>query len=249
MFIVGKIAVKNALTNQKNLKDNMSKLYLSQTLPKQVRNEYITLTKNKIDFEIVSDRYLEKLLNKDYTNCQGIVLEQIKNYKYLTLDELLHKVKNKEKSVLVLLDSINDPVNFGSIIRSSAFFGVDGIIIMKDRQVEVTPTVSKISTGALEYVDIIKVTNLSQTIEKLKENNYFVYASSDRGDNDFSEVDYANKTALVIGNEGKGISQLVLKNSDMIVQIPKHTPISSLNANVACACFLSMIVSKLNKSK
>ena len=132
-------------------------------------------------------------------------------------------------------------MNFGSIIRTASCFGVDGIIILKDRQVQVTPVVSKVSTGATEFVPIVSVTNLNVTIEKLKKDGYWIVATDGSGDRYYDEVDYNGKIAVIIGSEGRGASKLVLKNSDFVVRIPISGPITSLNASIANAIVLAQI--------
>jgi 23S rRNA (guanosine2251-2'-O)-methyltransferase len=146
-----------------------------------------------------------------------------------------------------MLDGIEDPVNFGSIIRSSCAFGVDGIIIGKNRQVPVTPTVSKIATGGEEWIPIIQVTNLSQTIEKLKKAGYWIVASAGGGNDIYDEIDYTGKIVLIVGSEGYGVSKLVMENSDFVASIPLPGEVKALNASIATAVFLAEINSTRRK--
>ena len=144
-------------------------------------------------------------------------------------------------------DGIEDPNNFGSLIRTSAAFGVDAIIISKDRQIQMTPTVTKVSTGAEEFVSIIQVTNIVQAMNTLKKNGYWIVTADGRGDRLYDEIDYKGKMAIVIGSEGRGASRLTLENSDFIARIPIQGPITSLNAAVAGAIMISGAIQSRRK--
>jgi 23S rRNA (guanosine2251-2'-O)-methyltransferase len=146
----------------------------------------------------------------------------------------------KEQPLLVLLDGIEDPQNLGAIIRTAVGYGVDGLIIKKDRQVEVTSTVAKIASGALDFLPIIQVTNLSQTIATLKENRFWIVATSLAESQDYRSVDYRGPMAIIIGHEGQGITRLVLENSDFKVKIPiQH--LDSFNASTSTAILLAEV--------
>ena len=135
--------------------------------------------------------------------------------------------------------------NFGAIIRTSEALGIDGIIIPNDRSVKVNSTVVKTSAGAIEYIPIIKVSNLTSTIKKLKENNFWIIGTDMQGE-DYTNLDYNINICLVIGNEGKGMSKIITDNCDFIASIPMTGKINSLNASVSCGIVLSEIVSKRN---
>jgi 23S rRNA (guanosine2251-2'-O)-methyltransferase len=181
-------------------------------------------------------------------NHQGIVC-LVDEYKYLSLKQMIEKLKNKENPLIVMLDGIEDPHNFGAILRSVDAFGADGVIIADNRQVKVNATVAKVSTGAIEYVDVALVTNLNQAIKELKDNGYWVVSSDGEATLDYRQVDYNMKTVLVVGSEGFGISKLVLKNSDFVVKIPMVGHVNSLNASVAAALFLAQIYNSRNPIK
>ena len=170
------------------------------------------------------------LLNKMIPNNQGIIID-IHEYNYGTLDDI------KEDNLVLILDHLEDPHNFGAIIRSCEARGVKNIIIPKDRSVNVNETVMKTSAGALSNVNIIMVKNLVHTINQLKDKEYFIYAAEAGGQN-FLQVDYAKKICLIIGSEGFGVSSLVKKNSDVIISIPMFGKINSLNASVAAGILL-----------
>jgi len=141
-----------------------------------------------------------------------------------------------------MLDHLEDPHNFGAIIRTCEALGIDGIIIPNDRSVSVNSTVVKTSTGAIYNMPIIRVANLGTTINKLKDLGYWIIGTDMEG-TDYTEIDYNMPICLVIGNEGSGISKIVRDNCDFIAKIPMIGKINSLNASVSCGIVLSRIVS------
>lgn len=168
---------------------------------------------------------------------QGIVLG-ITAYEYLSLDELLHQtVKKSETPFFLILDGLEDPHNFGSILRTADATGVDGIIIPKHRAVGITPTVTKASTGAVEHIPIARVTNLAQTIVTLKENKFWVFGTTMEG-TDYRQWNTAGAIALVIGNEGRGMSKGLQKEVDELITIPMTGHVQSLNAGVAAGLLM-----------
>lgn len=205
--------------------NEIKKVYLSKTRNDKEVIDY--LKQNKIRYVLTDNFTLDKMTKENH---QGIILER-DDYLYHNLESIL------DKKFLVILDHLEDPHNFGAIIRTSEAAGVEGIIIPKDRSVTVNDTVMKTSVGTTSNVPIIKVTNLVETIKKLKKNNFFVYGS-DMDGIDLKEVDFADKKVLVIGNEGKGISELVQKNCDEMVKIPMSGKVNSLNASVAAGIII-----------
>lgn len=201
-------------------KKKIKKAYIS-------RNDYISyLKENSIKYEIVDKSRLDKMVKGVH---QGIVLD-IFDYNYYTMDDL-------EGDFVVILDHLTDPHNFGAIIRTCESKNIKSIIIPKDRSVLVNDTVYKTSEGAIDNVKIIMVTNIVNAINKLKEQNYFVYCADMNGV-DYRKVDYAPKKVLVIGSEGIGISNAVKKNSDVVVAIPMSGKINSLNASVSAGILI-----------
>ena len=150
------------------------------------------------------------------------------------LDGILDKSSNP---LLLILDCVQDPHNLGAIIRSAEASGVDAIIIPKRRACQVNATVEKTAAGATSHIKIVRVTNLAQTIEKLKASGIWIY-SVDMDGADYTKTDLKGKIALVIGNEGKGISRLVKEKSDFTVSIPMKGHINSLNASVAASILM-----------
>jgi len=238
-IIFGRIPVKNALTAGKR---RPIRVFLNAAHPEQ---EILDLArKRNVPVKMVSFEELSRLSN--HLNNQGAVCS-LPDFEYADLDETLKDIKDHTESTLVMLDGIEDPVNFGSIIRSSTAFGIDGIIIGKNRQVPVTGTVSKIATGGEELLPIIQVTNLTRTLDTLKKAGYWVVASAGEGKDTYDQINYSGKIVLIIGSEGFGVSDLVRKNSDFVASIPLDGPVKALNASIACAVFLSEINSYRRK--
>ncbi len=168
---------------------------------------------------------------------QGIIA-YVAVKEYVSVDDILEYAREKgEDPFIVILDGICDPQNLGAIIRSSECAGVHGVIIPERRAVGLTPVVAKCSAGAIEYMRIARVTNISQTIEKLKKENVWVYGASMEGKN-YSRVNMTGACALVIGAEGEGLSPLVKKNCDCLVSLPQLGKIDSLNASVAAGILI-----------
>ena len=218
MYICGKNVAKEYLNGNNKIK----KIFLNNNFND---NEIIDLIKSKkIKIDYVDKRTLD---NKTIENHQGIILE-VDDFEYSSLNDLL----NKENPLVVMLDHIQDPHNFGAIIRTCEAAGVDAIIIPKDRSVSVNGTVIRTSVGASKHVPIIRVTNLVNTIKDLKKEGFWFFGTDMNGTN-YSKLDYKGKTCLIIGNEGDGMSKLVKENCDFIASIPMIGKINSLNASVA----------------
>lgn len=234
-YIYGKNSCRATLLNNSEVK---SAIVSTSFNDKEILS---LISKRKIVLKRVSPNQLDSMFKGAST--QGIAL-QIAPYKYMELDTLLKRCENNKHATVVLLDGLEDPQNLGAILRSCDAFGVEGVIIPSTRSVTVTPTVVKVSTGAIEYVPVCMVTNLNQTIDILKKNGFWVVASDGLAKDDYDKIDYDMKVALVVGSEGKGISSLVLKNADFITKIPMVGHVNSLNASVATGIYLAMIQSK-----
>lgn len=161
-------------------------------------------------------------------NHQGVMIE-VDSFKYHDLSDL------DDANKIILLDKIEDPHNLGAIIRSAESFGFDGLIIPEHRSSKVNSTVYKTSAGAINNIKVVMVTNLNQAIAKIKENGFWVYGLAGEAENTLAETDLSGKVALVVGNEGDGISRLVRQNCDMLIKIPMQGKTNSLNASVAAA--------------
>ncbi len=176
--------------------------------------------------------------------CQGVhqgIAAIIKPYQTHSLEEIIFKSKKEKNPIIVMLDGINDPHNFGAILRCCDIFGVVGVVIAKHNQVPLNATVAKTSAGAINYVPVVSVPNLNNAIKALKDAGFWVVASSGEAKINYQDLKYDFPTVLIIGNEGDGISQLVLKNSDYVVKIPMYGKVNSLNASVAAGVLLSRI--------
>lgn len=168
---------------------------------------------------------------------QGIILD-IGDFAYSEVEEMI----SDSNSFVVILDHLEDPHNLGAIIRTCESAGVNGIIIPKDRSVSVNATVMKTSAGALENMKIAMVTNLLQVINKLKKENFWIVGTDMDNSTDYREIDYSGKIALVIGNEGNGISKSVHDACDFIAKIPMYGKINSLNASVAAGIMIYEVI-------
>ncbi len=233
-YVYGRIPSLNALENRKTTKAFVQKSFSDERVLSEIK-------KARIPLAYVDIAKLDELSSKG--NHQGVVLE-VKPFEYSDLTSIINISKKKEHPLILILDEIEDPHNFGAIIRSADAFGVDGIIIKKQNQVPVTMIVSKVSTGAIEFMRIAQVANLSVAIEKLKENGYWIYSADGSGNDDYQNIKYDGPVALVVGSEGRGISRLVLKNSDFIIKIPMSGHVNSLNVSVATGILLSRIRNK-----
>lgn len=226
MLVYGKNSCEEILKQGKDIK----RVYLERNF----KDKVITSLIEKLKIKPV---FLTKYELDEMTlgNHQGVAVDVLE-FKYADIDEII-----KENGFIVMLDHLEDTHNFGAIIRTCEAAGVDGIIIPKDRSVSVNSTVMKTSSGAAVNVKICMVTNLAQTINYLKEKGYWIYVSSMDGKNYTSE-DYKTSTCIIIGNEGKGVSELVRKSADFIVSIPMIGKINSLNASVAAGIFIYEVV-------
>jgi len=175
-----------------------------------------------------------KLDQMSQTSSHQGVIAIVTPYKYFEINDIFAYAEEKgEKPFIIILDEIEDPHNFGSIIRTAEVCGAHGIIIPKRKNVGVTPTVYKTSAGAIEYVKIAKVTNINAAIEEMKKRGVWVYGADMDGENYIFNTDLTGAVALVIGSEGKGISKLTKEKCDVLVKIPMIGKITSLNASVA----------------
>ena len=229
MYVYGKNVAKELISNNKKI----LKAYLSNNL---IDSDIDNMLKGIVEVSYLEKRALDKMVDGSH---QGVVLE-IEDYKYLSDKDMLENLG--DNPFIVLLDHIEDPHNFGAIIRTAEAAGVDYIIIPKNRSVSVNSTVMKTSTGALDNVKIVQVTNLNQTIDKLKKHGVWIVGTDMQNSVNYDEIDYTTPTCLIIGSEGFGMSELVKKNSDFIAKIPMYGKINSLNASVAAGIMIYEVV-------
>jgi 23S rRNA (guanosine2251-2'-O)-methyltransferase len=167
---------------------------------------------------------------------------------YIDLDELMAIPQTKkEPALFILLDGLQDPYNLGSILRTAEAAGAQGVIIRERRAVGLTSAVEKASAGALEYMPVARVVNISQTIATLKQNNIWTVGLDQAGKAGYTRIDYRPPTAIVIGGEGQGLSDLVKKNCDFLACIPMKGRINSLNASVAAGVILYEVLRQRSK--
>ncbi|ATZ20617.1 23S rRNA (guanosine(2251)-2'-O)-methyltransferase RlmB [Mesoplasma coleopterae] len=237
-LIYGKHAVKEFIKKHPNL---IKKIYVSSDFKIDKLNHEFQILK-------VDLKKIENLVGNE-VNHQGVVAE-VKEFNYKPFGEVLKEMADDEPKLVLILDQIQDPYNFGAIIRSSSLLGVDQIVILDHKQVFVNSTVVKTSAGTVYDMNISKVTNLSNAIKDLQKKGFWIYSTHLNSEScDMRKVDFANKTAIVIGNEHKGVSELVMKNSDMNVFIPSTNTIDSYNANVATSLILFHVANYIGKLK
>lgn len=215
----------------------VQEIFLFEKIEENFKQEVLKYAKN------ATIKYCSKdLLNKmcEFKNHQGIILF-CENYKYYDLDEILKENENNENLFLLILDNLEDPQNLGSLIRTSECAKVDAIILPKNRACKINETVFKVSAGALSHVKICEVTNINETIKKLKKQNVFVFGLEAEGENIYS-TNLTGRIALVVGSEGWGISSLTKKNCDGLISLPLFGKINSLNASVAGALGIFEVV-------
>lgn len=228
MYIYGKNVAKEKLKHP----TDVVQVYLSSKFKDKEIEDLLAASKIKTTY--LNNKIMDNKVNGLH---QGIIIE-VSDIKTYNLD-IIKKITSKNP-VIVMLDHLEDPHNFGAIIRTSYALGIDAIIIPNDRSVDITPTVVKTSAGAIYNIPIIKVPNLTNTIEKLKKEGYWIVGTDMQGDN-YCELKYDMPTCLIIGNEGKGMSKIVKNNCDYLVSIPMEGQIDSLNASVSCGIILSEI--------
>jgi 23S rRNA (guanosine2251-2'-O)-methyltransferase len=174
----------------------------------------------------------------DGRNHQGVIA-YISAKEYVELDNIIEAANNSPRpGLIIVLDEIEDPHNLGSILRSADGVGANGVVIPKRRAVPLTATVAKASAGAIEHIPVARVTNISQAIESLKKQGYWVVGTDVDGENLYHQVDMTAPTVLVIGNEGKGLGEVIKKRCDYLVRLPMIGQVQSLNAGVATGILL-----------
>ena len=181
-------------------------------------------------------------------NHQGVAV-MFASQEYSTVEDILQTANERnEMPFIIICDEIEDPHNLGAIIRTAEACGVHGIIIPKRRSASLNATVAKTAAGALEYMKVARVTNISNTIDELKEKGVWVFGA-DMDGQDYTLLDYDTPCAIVIGNEGKGIGTLVAKKCDGIISLPMHGKINSLNASVAAGVLMYEVARKRHSIK
>ena len=232
-LIYGKNPVIEAINARKALKVFLVHNFSDQKVLNLIKE-------NKLPVVNVSPAEMEKMANGGVH--QGLAAE-LKPYQTVSLDEIIIRAKKKDKKIIVMLDNIEDPHNLGAILRSADVFEASGVVLPKHNSVSLNATVAKTSAGAINYVPVAVVNNLNQAIKQLKEEGYWVVSTDGSATISYSSLKYDFPVVVVIGSEGKGVSSLVLKNSDYVVKIPQYGHVNSLNASVATGVILSKIKS------
>ncbi|SHN37084.1 23S rRNA (guanosine(2251)-2'-O)-methyltransferase RlmB [Gracilibacillus kekensis] len=237
-WIIGKNTVIEALESGRSVQ----KLYITENLNAPLANKLQGLAKsNNAPVQRVPKKKLDQLVEGNHQGIAALVAA----YDYASLEQLFQKAAEKEEEAFFLiLDEIEDPHNLGSILRTADATGAHGVIIPKRRAVGLTATVAKTSVGAIEHIPVVRVTNIVQTIEELKSRNVWVVGTEAEATEDYRKLDGSLPIALVIGNEGKGISRLVRKNCDWTVSLPMKGSVSSLNASVAASLLMYEVLRK-----
>ena len=226
-----KVYGRNVINELLNSPEKIKKVYISSTI--KDKNILMHIKDKKVKYELVNNKILDSMVKGNH---QGIVAV-VDDYKYVDYKTMI------SDDIIVILDHLEDPHNFGAIIRTCEAAGIKSIIIPKDRSVNITDTVVKTSTGALEYVNVAVVTNLVNVIKDLKNNGYFVYGAEADGTPSI-ECNYNNLSVLVIGSEGNGLSRLVRENCDEIISLPMKGHFNSLNASVAAGILIYDMIRK-----
>ena len=229
-LIFGRNPVKEALRANRVIK-----VFITNNFSDKEIN--LLLQEKKPYIKVVSNSELD-------SKCHGVhqgIMAEIKPYEYLDLGEIIRRSRKVEVPIIVILDGINDTHNLGAILRSCDVFNVTGVIIPKHNQVPLNATVAKSSAGAINFVPVAQVSSLNQTIQRLKDNGFWVVSTDGSAKLSYNQIKYDFPVALVIGSEGKGVSSLIIKNSDYVIKIPQYGHVNSLNASVAAGILLAKI--------
>lgn len=240
MFIEGKNAIMEAIENGITI----NKILIDKNFQGR-KDEIIGLaTEHKIKFEFVPRVILDK--KSKTAHHQGYIADAVE-FSYSSIEDILINAQNKnEMPFIVLLDGIEDPHNFGAIIRSCECAGVHGIIIPKNRACQVNETVLRTSTGAITNMPITKVTNLKDAIAFLKDNNIWVFSAEIGGENIYTK-NLNLPIAIIIGSEGFGIKQSIKEKCDGVLTLPLKGKVNSLNASVACGIVIFEVLRQREK--
>lgn len=239
-YVYGKNVVRQLISDNKKIHEIILMEGLKdKELEKMIRQSGVPL-------RVMNRRQMDKLLN--VSNHQGIAAS-IDDYKTYTIDEMIEAIPKGKLPLLIMLDGLEDPHNLGAILRTADCVNADGIIIGKHRSVQLTPTVAKVSTGAIDTVKVASVTNLSKTLVQLKKQGFWAVGADIENARDYREGQYDVPLVLVIGSEGFGISELVKKNCDYMIALPMAGTVTSLNASVAAGILMYEIYSKRHPLK
>lgn len=237
-FIIGRNPVLEALKSGRDI----NKLWIAEGSQGGSMGQITQLAKrNGVLVQFVPKKKIEQMVDGIH---QGVAA-QVAAYQYAELDDLFNLAeKRNESPFFLLLDELEDPHNLGSIMRTADAVGAHGIIIPKRRSVGLTATVAKASTGAIEHIPVARVTNLSRTIDELKDRGVWIVGTDAKESDDYRNLDGDMPLTLVIGSEGKGMSRLIREKCDFLVQLPMVGHVTSLNASVAASLLMYEVYRK-----
>ena len=227
-----KIEGRNAVTELLKSDKTVNKLMIQKGERQGSRNEIIKLAKNKkIIITEVDKNKLDQL--SETKHHQGVIAF-VSPIEYKELDDIFELAKERNEAPFILIaDEIEDPHNLGALIRSAECAGCHGVIIPKRRAVAVTEVVAKTSVGATEYVPIVRVNNINETIRELKDRGVWIVGTDGSAKVTYYDQDMTGSIAIIIGSEGRGMNKLTMENCDFLVKIPMMGKITSLNASVS----------------
>ncbi len=223
---------RNSVIELLESKKDINKIFVTKGEKHGSINKILAMARERNVIIVEKDkRQMEQMAQTP--NYQGVIAI-VPPFEYCEIEDILEDAKNKNEDPFVLiLDGIEDPHNLGSIIRTAETAGVHGVIIPKRRAASVNSTVSKVSAGAVEHMKIARVTNISDSIQKLKDNGLWICGTDIDAKNYYYNQDLKGPLGIVIGNEGQGMSEKVKKNCDFLVKIPMKGKVTSLNASVS----------------
>lgn len=226
----------------------IEKILVSKNSNRGSINKIIKMAReNKIIIQHVDKSKLDSM---SATNAHQGVIAIVSSYRYSSIEDILDRAYSRnEDPFIIILDEITDPHNLGSIMRTAECAGAHGVIIPKRRSVGLTPVVAKTSAGAIEYLPVAKVSNISYAIDKLKEKGIWVYGADMEGKKEYYNTSLKGPIAIVIGSEGKGMSRLVKEKCDFLVKIPMKGQVSSLNASVASSIIIYEVLRQRSLDK
>lgn len=231
--IYGKNCIYEAIKTKAKLD-----VYLLEGLDKKDKNFISLLNDKHISFKFLS----KDKMNREFGNSHQGYAAIREDYKILDEKDLVDLDSNASR--ILLLDGINDPHNLGAILRSADAFGVDLVVLPKNRSCPITEVVAHVSTGAIEHVDIMYVNSLSTIVNKLKDLGFWICGTDAKGTTLVGDIDLSLKLAIIIGSEGFGMSKTLVNASDFLITIPMIGHVNSLNASVSCGIVLSNLMKK-----
>ena len=228
---------RNALTEALKSGRTIDKVFIAEGDTDRALARLAAMAKEAGAVVVATDRRKLDLMSP--TGAHQGIMAQVAAHDYVTVEEILRRAADRgEAPLLVLCDELSDPHNLGAILRTAECAGAHGVIIPKRRSVGLTAVVSKTSAGAVEYMPVARVSNMANTIRDLKQQGIWVFGTAAEARTDIYHADLKGPAAIVIGNEGQGMSRLVAESCDVLVSIPMKGNISSLNASAAAAILL-----------